>query len=77
MAILVDTHKIYSKLVEAGFDKSKADALVESFSMAQGELVTKEYLDHRLDSLRKDLLIQMWSIGTIIVGVMAAFKFFG
>jgi hypothetical protein len=45
--------------------------------MAQEELVTKEYLDHRLDSLRKDLLIQMWSIGTIIVGVMAAFKFFG
>jgi hypothetical protein len=45
--------------------------------MAQEELVTKQYLNHRLGSLRKDLLIQMWSIGTIIVGVMAAFNFFG
>jgi hypothetical protein len=77
MAILADTHKIYSKLVEAGFEKSKADALVESFSMAQGDLVTKEHLDHQLDNLRKDLLIQMWSIGTIIIGVMAAFNFLG
>ena len=35
MAILVDTHKIYSKLIEAGFEQLKANAIVQSFGMAQ------------------------------------------
>jgi hypothetical protein len=45
--------------------------------VSQEDIVTKEYLDNRLESIKKDLLIQMWTIGTILIGVMAAFKFFG
>jgi hypothetical protein len=41
MAVLVDTHKVYSKLVAAGFKKTKADAIVESFAMAQEDVATK------------------------------------
>ncbi len=72
MAIIVDTHKIYAKLMEAGFETAKANAIVESFGMAQDDLVTKQ----DIELLRKDLTIQMWSIATVIIGVMAAFNFF-
>lgn len=87
MAIFVDTHKIYSKLVAAGFEKSKADAIVESFSMTEEGLATKAdigMLKNELDILRRDMEIwkrdirlQVWSVGSAIIGVMAAFNFFG
>lgn len=58
--------------MEAGFETAKANAIVESFGMAQDDLVTKQ----DIELLRKDLTIQMWSIATVIIGVMAAFNFF-
>jgi hypothetical protein len=41
MAILVDTHKIYSTLIEAGFEQKKENAIVSSFGMAKDDVVTK------------------------------------
>jgi hypothetical protein len=79
-----DTHKIYSKLIEAGFEKAKADAIVESFAMAQEDVATKgdiellrKELEFKIDNLKKDLLIHMWTVGATIIGVMAAFNFLG
>jgi hypothetical protein len=84
MAILVDTHKIYSKLIEAGFEQGKATAIVESFGMAQEDVATKGDIEllrnefgFKMDSLKKDLVIQMWSVGATVIGVMAAFNFLG
>jgi hypothetical protein len=87
MAILVDTHKIYSKLIEAGFEKAKADAIVDTFSMAEEGLATKadiSMLKNEFDLVRRDVEIwkrdiklQVWSVGATIIGVMAAFNFLG
>ncbi len=87
MAILVDTHKIYSKLVAAGFEKAKADAIVDSFSMTEEGLASKTdvaMLKNEFDLLRRDMEIwkrdirlQIWGVGATIIGVMAAFNFLG
>ena len=58
MAVLVDTHKVYSKLVAAGFEKTKADAIVETFSMAEEGVATKAdvaMLKSEFDLLRRDM----------------------
>lgn len=80
MAILVDTHKIYSKLIAAGFEKAKADAIVESFGMAQEEVATKgdiELLRKEMQVGEQKLMVNTWVVGTALVGVMAAFHFLG
>lgn len=87
MAIFVDTHKIYSKLIEAGFEQSKATAIVETFGMAEEGLSTKadiSMLKNEFDLVRRDMEIwkgdiklQVWGVGATIIGVMAAFNFLG
>lgn len=80
MAILVDTHKIYSKLIEAGFEQSKANAIVESFGMAQEAVATKGDIDllrQEMKVMEQKLMVNMWVVGTALVGVMAAFNFLG
>lgn len=87
MAVLVDTHKVYSKLVAAGFEKTKADAIVETFTMADEGVATKAdiaVLKNEFDLLRRDMeiwkrdiTIQVWVVGTAIIGVIAAIHFFG
>jgi hypothetical protein len=85
MAIFVDTHKIYSKLIEAGFEQDKATAIVETFGMAEEGLSTKadiSMLKNEFDLVRRDMEIwkrdiklQVWGVGATIIGVMAAFNF--
>lgn len=86
MAVLVDTYKVYSKLVAAGFEKTKADAIVETFSMAEEGVATKadtdalnefELLRRDMQIWKSDVTIQVWIVGTAIIGVMAAFHFLG
>lgn len=87
MAVLIDTHKIYSKLIEAGFEKEKADVIVDSFSTAEEGLATKadiSMLKNEFDLVRRDMEIwkrdvklQIWTVGAAIIGVMAAFNFLG
>lgn len=80
MAILVDTHKIYSKLIAAGFEKKEADAIVESFAMVQEDAATKgdiELLRKELQVVEQKLLVNTWIVGTAIVGVIAAFNLLG
>lgn len=60
MAVLVDTHKVYSNLIAAGFEKTKADAIVETFSMADEGVATKSdvsMLKSEFDLLRRDMEI--------------------
>ena len=87
MAVLVDTHKVYSKLIAAGFEKTKADAIVETFAMAEEGVATKadvvvlksefDLLHRDMEIWKRDITIQVWIVGTAIIGVMAAFKFLG
>ena len=84
MAILVDTHKIYSLLTKAGFEKEKATALVEAFSTSAEELATKEDLENLRNDLKKemllhkkDMVIHQWIVGTAVVAFLSAIKFLG
>jgi hypothetical protein len=80
MAILVDTHKIYSKLIEAGFEQPKTNAIVESFGMAQEDVATKgdiELMRKEIQVVEQKLMVNTWVVGTALVGVMAAFHFLG
>lgn len=79
MAILVDTYKIHSRLIKAGFEKDKAEAIVESFSMAQEDVATKgdiELLQKELQVVEQKLIVNMWIVGTAVVGVLGAINFF-
>ena len=70
MPILVDTHKIYSILVNAGFEQKKATALVEAFSSASDELSTKADIA-RIEAELKLIKWIMTGIGfPILVGIV-------
>jgi hypothetical protein len=52
--------------------------------MAQEDVATKGDVEllrnefkFKMDSLKKDLVIQMWTVGATVIGVMAAFNFLG
>lgn len=79
MAPYIDTHKIYMKLIGAGFEEAKASAFVECVRIvtrhdvaARGDVNS---LSADFDRLRRDLSIHLWAVGAIVIGVMAAFHF--
>ena len=84
MAIFVDTHKIHSKLIEAGFEQDKATAIVETFGMAEEGLSTKadismlknefdivRMLKNEFDIVRRDMEIWKRDITLQVWGVGA------
>lgn len=80
MAILIDTYKIHSRLVKAGFQKEQADVIVETFSEAEEQVATKgdiELLRKDMEVWKKDVSLQIWVVGAAIIGVMSAFNFIG
>ena len=79
MSINVDTYKIHTLLVNAGFEKNKADALIEAITASNDEVATKsdiELLKKDLLVMRKELMIQQWIVGTAVVAVLSAINFF-
>ncbi len=72
MALIIDTHKIHSMLVSAGFEKAKADVLVQAITMSYEELATKS----DLEMMKKDLVIHQWAVGSAVVAILAAIRFF-
>jgi len=79
MSVIVDTHKVHTRLIEAGFEKEKADVIVEVFSRLEDEVATKgdiTLLRKDMEIMKKELMIQMWSVGTVIVGILGAINFF-
>ena len=78
-AITFDTLKFANKLKSAGVpDKqaeAEAEALSEVLEVNLKELVTKEYLDTKLQQelapLRTDLAVLKWMIGLILASVIS------
>lgn len=78
-AITFDTLKFANKLKSAGVpDKqaeAEAEALSEALEVNLKELVTKEYLDAKLQQelapLRTDLVVIKWMIGLMLAGVIS------
>lgn len=75
--ITFDTHEFVSKLREAGFDEKQAEAVVRVVASAQGELVTRDYLDLKLEKefspIRAELLVIKWMMGALIAIAIANF----
>lgn len=71
--ITFDTHDLVSKLQQAGFDERQAEAVVRVVSSAQGELVTRDYLDLKLAPIRAELLVIKWMMGVLIAIAIASF----
>jgi hypothetical protein len=72
----VDTLKISKKLEDAGLPKGQAEAITEVLgSLAHDELVTRDYLDVKLEKLRAELFRLMFGAVTIIIAAMALLRF--
>jgi len=63
--ITFDTLKFVKKLEAAGVPPEQAEAFAEAFRDATGEeLVTRDYLDSRLESIKSDII--KWVAGLLI-----------
>ena len=63
--ITFDTLKFTKTLEKAGLPPAQAEAIAEAFRDATGEeLVTKDYLDARLEASKNDLI--KWVAGMLI-----------
>lgn len=75
--ITFDTHEFVTKLRAAGFDEKQAEAVVRVVAEAQGELVTRDYLDLKLEKefapIRAELLVIKWMMGALIALAIANF----
>jgi len=75
--ITFDTHEFVSRLREAGFDEKQAEAVVRVVAASQGELVTRDYLDLKLEKefapVRADLLVIKWMMGALMGLAIANF----
>ncbi len=73
--ITFDTHEFVTKLREAGLDEKQSEAVVRAISAAQGELVTRDYLDMRLTNefapIKAELLVIKWMM-TVLIGLAIA-----
>ena len=75
--ITFDTDELVSKLQQAGFDERQAEAVVRVVATAQVELVTRDYLDLKLERefapVRSELLVIKWMMGALIAIAVANF----
>lgn len=75
--ITFDTLQLVEQLRSAGIpqEQEQAEAVVRVIAKSQDSLVTKNYLDHKLESslapLRTDLAVLKWMMGLVMAGVMS------
>ncbi|WNV05904.1 DUF1640 domain-containing protein [Candidatus Methylospira mobilis] len=73
--ITFDTHKFIKTLQEAGFEQKQAEAVLRVISESQDALVTRDYLDHKLEKelapVRTDLAVLKWMMGFIMAGIIS------
>lgn len=73
-AVPFDTLKLADRLQSGGFtaEQAKAAAIALADAMGGADLVTKEYLDSRLNDLEQRITIKMGSMMVIAIGAVAA-----
>lgn len=79
--ITFDTHALVKKLTLAGITQEHAEAMVGSIADAQEALVSRDYLDNRLDKvlapIYTDLAVLKWMMGFLIaINVAVLVKLF-
>lgn len=76
MSILtIDTNQAIKRLKVAGFTDTQADEIVETLTIAQKDLVNREYLDYKLEKelnpIKLDLMALKTTVAAILAGVIA------
>lgn len=68
--ITIDTHKTIQKLMKQGYTEKQAEGFVEA--LTESELVTKTYLDSKLNELRAEMYKALLIHGLIVVATIIA-----
>lgn len=63
---MIDTHKMVKSLMAVGFDEAQAEAIVTS---KNGEVVTKEYLDEKLQHVASKVDLYKLALTIIVLNV--------
>jgi hypothetical protein len=70
-----DTYKLVDRLRAAGFNDQQAEAVVRVLAESQETLVTRDYLDLKLEQglspIRAELLVVKWMLGVLLAGVLS------
>lgn len=73
--ISFDTFRLVDRLKPAGFSEQQAEAVMRVIGEAQEALVTRDYLDLKLEKefspLRAELLLIKWMMGVLLAGVLS------
>ncbi len=73
--ITFDTLELVEKLKAAGMEQKQAEAVVRTIAEAQETLVSRDYLDHKLDKvlapIYTDLAVLKWMMGVLLGGVLS------
>lgn len=73
--LTIDTNQVIKRLKVAGFTDKQADEIVETLTIAQKDLVNREYLDYKLEKelnpIKLDLMALKTTVATILAGVIA------
>lgn len=64
--ITFDTLELTDALKQSGIEQKQAEAIVKAIVKAQGELVTRDYLDIKLAPITADLMLLKWMLGLIL-----------
>ena len=71
--ITFDTQELVHELSAAGLPQTQADAVVRAIVKSHAELVTREYLDHKIDSslapVKAELLLVKWMLSVVLAGI--------
>ncbi len=73
--LTIDTHQVVKRLMQAGFTDKQADEIIETLTISQKDLVTKEYLDYKLEKELNPIKLDLMAIKTtltILVGGIIA-----
>ncbi len=62
---IMDTHHIFNTLTASGFSETQANAIVESYTVSQDDLVTKDFLRAEINVSENRLL--RWTVGSAVV----------
>ncbi|MEI7841339.1 MAG: hypothetical protein WCJ11_12645 [Methylococcaceae bacterium] len=73
--LTIDTNQAIKRLKVAGFTDKQADEIVETLTLAQKDLVNREYLDYKLEKelnpIKLDLMALKTTVAAILAGVIA------
>lgn len=73
--VTFDMFKLVDRRKAAGFNDQQAEAVVCVLSESQEALVTRDYLDLKLEKefapVRAELLVIRWMMGVLLAGVLS------